>query len=339
MSRPTPFPDYANACRGAALFDISTWGKIEITGPDAAKFLHNMCTNDVVNLAAGSGREAFLTTGQAKIVAHVLIYHLAKGDFWLDAGPDLGEAVTKHLDHFHVAEQFDVADRTPEWFQFHLAGPHAPNVLGRVLGEEPPAFLELQHVTRSLGLAVSAQIRRHDVLGLPGYDLLGPREQAAVVWQSLTTAGASPAGLEAYHTLRIEAGMPLYGVDVDATNLPQEVGRMEQTVSFTKGCYIGQETVARIRTYGHVNRSLVGLKLASDKAVPRGAKVFRDGAEVGYVTSSVRSPRLGTAIALGYVRRGSQEPGTSVTVEAEDSRWTAEVVSLPFGGGGGSGGT
>jgi folate-binding protein YgfZ len=337
MFKQTPVDDYASARQRAVLFDVSDRGKIELTGPDAAKFLHNMCTNDVIKLAAGSGREAFLTTGQAKIVAHVFIYHLGKDDFWLDAGPGMGEAVFTHLDHFHVAEQFEMADRTQEWAQFHLAGPQSPAVLNRALHEEPPALLELEHFVRSIGSTASAQIRRHDLLGLPGYDLLCHREQAAVVCQALVTAGAAPAGMEAYHVLRVEAGMPLYGVDIDASNLPLEVGRMEQTVSFTKGCYIGQETVARIRTYGHVNRTLVGLKLGTDKAVPQGAKLARDGAEVGQVTSSVQSPRLGTAIALGYVRRGSQESGTVLSVEIEGNRWTAEVVSLPFGRGGGSG--
>jgi tRNA-modifying protein YgfZ len=330
--------EYTNAHQRAVLFDVSDRGKLEVSGPDAAKFLHNMCTNDVVNLASGAGREALLTTGQAKIVAHVFIYHAHKGDFWLDAGPGMGEAVYKHLDHFHVAEQFELADRTQEWAQFHLAGPKATEVLGRALGEEPPALLELEHVMRSVGSKISMPIRRHDALGLLGYDLLCPRDQVGVACHALVTAGAAPADMETYHVLRVEAGMPLFGVDIDASNLPQEVGRMEQTVSFTKGCYIGQETVARIRTYGHVNRTLVGLKLGSDKVVAAGAKLVRDGAEVGHVTSSVLSPQLGRAIALAYVRRGSQEPGTALAVEAEGNRWTAEVVSLPFGAGGGSGG-
>src|SRR4029077_577828 len=128
------------------------------------------------------------------------------------------------------------------------------------------------------------------------------KNRAAAVWQALIAGGAQPAGLQAYHTLRIEAGTPVYGLDIDDSNLPQEVGRTERTVSFTKGCYIGQETVARIRTYGHVNRSLVGLRIAGGEAVPRGVQVTRESKEVGTVTSCIVSPRFG-AIALGYVRR------------------------------------
>ena len=113
----------------------------------------------------------------------------------------------------------------------------------------------------------------------------------------------------------MEAGTPVYGRDIDETNLPQEVARVERTISFTKGCYIGQETVARIRTYGHVNRTLVGLQLDGETAVPLGTKLFHADKEVGHITSSAVSPRLGQAIALAYVRRGSQEPGTRLEVE------------------------
>jgi folate-binding protein YgfZ len=130
--------------------------------------------------------------------------------------------------------------------------------------------------------------------------------------------------------LRIEAGTPEYGIDIDESNLPQEVGRMEQAVSFIKGCYIGQETVARIRTYGHVNRLLIGVKLAENREVPSGAGISRDGVEVGRVTSSVVSPAARTGIAMGYVRRGSNEPGTLVEISAGDGSVRGEVCGLPI---------
>src|SRR5207244_7503068 len=121
---------------------------------------------------------------------------------------------------------------------------------------------------------------------------------AAAVWQALLAGGARPAGIEAYNALRIEAGTPVYGLDIDDTNLPQEVARVERTISFTKGCYIGQETVARIRTYGHVNRSLIGLRLSGNAAASPAAKLFRADKEVGHITSSALSPKSGQAIAL-----------------------------------------
>lgn len=328
-----PLAEYRHAIDHAALFDLSHEGKIEVTGKDAAAFLHNLCTNDVRNLAVGAGCEAFLTTGQARIVAHVGIEHGRTPDgrdvYWLDTAPGMAARVVQHLDHYLISEQVELADRTTDFAQYHLAGPEAAAVLGRACGGPPPDLAELHSQSVSFGTA-EGRIGRHDRLGLPGFDIWCGREQAAAVWQALRQGGARPAGLRAYHLLRVEAGMPIYGLDIDDTNLPQEVGRTEQTVSFTKGCYIGQETVARIRTYGHVNRSLVGLRLASDQPVPSGSKLFRAGQEVGQVTSSVTSPRLGTAIALAYVRRGSQEPGTNLEVEATGQRGAAEVVPLPF---------
>ena len=326
-----PASEYRHALRDAALFEVSHRGKLEMTGPDAAGFLHNLCTNDVRTLPPGSGREAFLTTGQAKVVAHVLIYHVsAPESLWLDVAPGMAAKVAQHLEHYHITEQFDLGDRTHASAQFHLAGPAAATVLKRALPGVP--HLEVLQNATALAGAAGCQVRRNEPLGVPGYDVLCPQEHAVTVWQALNDAGAAPAGLETYQVLRVEAGTPEYGLDIDESNLPQEVGRTERAVSFTKGCYIGQETVARIRTYGHVNRSLVGLRLAGQSPATRGARLWHQGKEVGQVTSSVLSLRFG-AIALAYVRRGSNEPGTGLEVEAGESLVKAEVVLLPFSGG------
>ncbi len=321
--------EYHGARRHAALFDVSHHGKTEAKGTDAAAFLHNLCTNEVKNLPAGAGCEAFLTTAQAKIAAFVIIYRMGQNAFTLDAGPGCGEKVFNHLNQYLISEQVELSDRTLDFAQMHLAGPEAGEVLERVLGSRLPELLELQHGTQRLAGA-DCQLRRHEPLGLLGYDLLCEKDHAASVWQTLVAAGARPAGLKAYDMLRIEAGIPIYGPDIDDTNLPQEVGR-ERTISFTKGCYIGQETVARIRTYGHVNRLLIGLKLPWEDYASYRAKLFHADKEVGRITSSVVSPRLGH-IALAYVRRGSHEAGTMLEVETAGGRRSAEVVSLPFTG-------
>jgi glycine cleavage system T protein len=325
--------EYQNARRKAALFDLSHYGKVEVSGADAASFLHNLCTNEVKNLLAGGGCEAFLTTGQAKIVAFVALYRspLAQEPsvFHLDTGPDMAEKVVKHLDRYLISEQVELVDQTRAFAQMHVAGPRARELLEQALANGLPDLAELQHTTQTVA-GGNIQLRRHQPLGLLGYDIVCEKDRAAAVWQALIASGARPAGLEAYNILRIEAGTPIYGLDIDESNLPQEVARVERTVSFTKGCYIGQETVARIRTYGHVNRSLTGLKVA-DGPLSAGAKLFRADKEVGHITSSAVSPSLGQTVALAYVRRGSHEPGTVLDVEAEGGRRAAEVVSLPFG--------
>jgi folate-binding protein YgfZ len=330
--------EYQAACVDGALFDCSHHGKIQLTGPDAASFLHNLSTNDITRLAAGTGCEAFLANAKAKVVAHVLIYRAvaedSSGGLWLDVVPGLTDKVLKHFNHYLISEQVEIVDRSSELAQVHVAGPRARMLLAKGAGELPE-LAEFQHVRRSIGPGASCQIRRHDPLGVPGYDIICPADQAANVWQVLTGAGARPAGRTAQELLRVEAGTPVYGVDMDENNLVMEVGRTRQAISFTKGCYLGQEPVVRSRDLGHVNRSLLGLKIHSEQVVPRGAKLLRDGSDVGQVTSSVVSPRLGTALALAYVRRGSQDPGTKLEVVTGPDSRTAEIVSLPLAGGGG----
>src|SRR5262249_39483021 len=325
--------EYRSAREHAALFDVSHRGKVELTGSDAVAFLNNLCTNDVKGLAVGAGCEAFLATAKAKVVAHVLVYRLLlhgnRPGLWLDVTPGMSEKVLKHLDHYLVSEAVECADRTREFAQLHLCGPEAKAVLARALRDDVPDLGPLQHMMRTFGAGATSHVRRHDPLGLPGYDVVCLRARAETVWQLLTNAGARPAGLEAYEVLRVEAGTPAYGVDIDEERFAFEAGRTKQAICYTKGCYLGQEPIVMARDRGHANRTLLGLKVAEGGAAPRGARVLRDGNEVGQVTSSVVSPRLG-AIALAYIRRGHQEPGTAVEVEADAGQRKAEVAALPF---------
>jgi folate-binding protein YgfZ len=330
MPEPT-HADYDAARSGCVVFDQSQRGKVELAGPDAAVFLHNLCTNDVLDLPLGAGCEAFLTTNKAKLVSHLYAYHVrlhtGRSALWLDVPPGHGETVIKHLDHFLISEQVEMADRTAEFAQMHLAGPAAVAVLERALLDDVPPLEDLQHMERTFGAGDTAHVRRHDLLGLPGFDVVCLRARAENVGQMLVRAGARPAGADAFEALRVEAGTPAWGADMDETTFAPEVGRTAQAVSYAKGCYLGQEPIVMARDRGQVNRTLLGLRLAAVE--PHGAPLWRDGKEVGRVTSSVASPRLGP-IALGYVRRGSQEPGTTLEVGAEGERRPATVTGLPF---------
>jgi folate-binding protein YgfZ len=325
--------EYDGARAGAVVFDRSHQGKLEAAGSDAVAFLHNLCSNDIKNLAPGCGCEAFFCTATGKVVAFAHIYrappHGKRESLWLDLEPGLHSKVLGHLDRYLISEDVTLADRTADIAQLHLAGPRAEAVLASALGVETQLAL-LQHTLARFDDS-SCPVRRHDPLGLPGYDVLCPRTLAAPVWQALLAAGALPAGGQVYETLRIEAGTPRYGVDVDETTFAPEVGRTRQAISYNKGCYLGQEPIVMARDRGQVNRTLLGLKVG-EAPVPAGSKLFRDGKEVGRVTSGVVSPRLGSAIALGYVRRGSQELGTVVEVDVNGERRPAEVAALPFAG-------
>lgn len=330
-----PKAEYAAARSGAGLWDESHRGKVELTGSEAGAFLHNLCTNDVNGLALGAGCEAFLTTNKAKVVALVDVYHLRLYDgrdaLWLDTSPGQSEKVLKHLDHFLISEQVEFADRTREFAQIHLAGPKATSVLQKALVDDVPPLGELHHMVRTFGVDSTCHIRRHDKLGLPGYDIVSLAARAPNVWQLLVRAGSQPSGKDSFETLRVEAGSPAYGVDVDDNTFAPEVGRTSRAISYDKGCYLGQEPIVMARDRGHVNRVLLGVKLAGGP-VPPNSPLFRDGKEVGRVTSSLASPRLGTAVGLAYVRRGNQDPGTVLEVDAGGVRRTAEVSALPFVG-------
>jgi folate-binding protein YgfZ len=329
-----PFAEYRQARSGAALFDVSHRGKLELTGPDAPNFLHNLCTNDVVNLPLGAGCEAFFTSAKAKVIAHALVYHVriaaGRDALWLDIDPGQSTRLIQHLDHFLISEQVEFADRTADFAELHLAGPQARAVLERALGEAIPDLGPLEHMERTFGENATCHIRRHDPLGLPGYDLVCLRQRAAEVWQRLTAAGATPAGLDAYEMLRVEAGTPVYGIDIDENRFVVEVGRSD-AISYTKGCYLGQEPIVMARDRaGHVNRRFRGLRLRDGKPLPAGTKLLApDGKEAGIVTSSLVSPRLG-GIALGYVRRGHEQPGTVLEAEPAGSGRRAVVEELPF---------
>jgi folate-binding protein YgfZ len=326
--------EYRATCSGAGLFDVSQRGKVELSGADAGIFLHNLSTNDITGLPIGAGCEAFLTTAQARVVAPFLVYHVLlegqRGGYWLDVAPGLAEKVIKHLDHFLISEAVDFADRTHEYAQLHLAGPLATQTLATALQQDVPELTECQHMERTFGTTATAHIRRCSALGFAGYDIVCLRNRAGAIWQALVQAGAKPAGLDAHEILRVEAGTPVFGQDITEERLVFDIGRNPQAICFTKGCFLGQEPIVMARDRGHANRKLLGVKLSPGGTVPAGTALLREGKEVGQTTSSVESPRLGQTIALAYLRRGNQEPGTQVEVGTAGSGRTGSVTMLPF---------
>jgi folate-binding protein YgfZ len=325
-----------NAARAAAvLADQSPRGKIEVWGADAARFLHNLTTNDILNLAPGTGCEAFLTTAKAKVIAYLLIYrHAVPGGtgvspveqrFSLDVAPGAADKVIQQLDRYLISEQVEFANHTTAFAHVHVAGPRATDLLKQTLGDSNLPSSALHHKAVHFGSEAKGWLRRHDALGVPGYDLVCPAEQAASIWQRLIQSGARPAGREACEVLRIEAGLPREGADFDENTFAPEVGRIAETICYTKGCYLGQESIVMARDRGQVNRTLAGVRLP-DGPVPHDSRLFDGDKEVGRVTSSVHSPRLGMGLGLAYLRRGHQEPGTKLEVDVAGKRSAAEVV-------------
>jgi tRNA-modifying protein YgfZ len=332
ISRPTLLKEYTAARTGTALFDQSAAAKIELAGPEAAIFLHNLCTQDVKNLAEGGGCEAFLTNAKARVVAHGAVSCLhwqGHPVYWFDTEPGQAERVLQHLNHFLISEQVELADRTSALGLLRLVGPSAAAIMAKACGATVPALEPWRHVTLACDGAAIV-VRYHSILNLPGYDCFCEADQTSHLRERLIAAGAVSAGEPAYELLRVEAGWPVVGIDMDENRFVVEVGRGAQAICYTKGCFLGQEPIVMARDRGQVNRMLLGLLCGAGPVLAAGTKLFQGDAEVGQITSSVESPRLGQAIALAYIRRGSQEPGTKLTIEHVTTGRQAVVCSLPF---------
>lgn len=327
-----PIGEYHRTLERASIFDISHQGKLQLLGKDAPSFLHNLCTNDINGLPLGGGCEAYFCDHRAKVLAHALVYHvLVQGQhaFWLDVTPDTNERVFQHLDKHLISEVVELADLTTTHAQIHLAGPQATAILSKALGYDVPALDEFLHMERTLGRNAIVHVRRHDPLGVAGYDVMCAKEVAATVWQTLNAAGAMPAGTQAFNLLRVEAGTPIFGIDIQEDRFVMEVARALRAVSYNKGCYLGQEPIVMARDRaGFVNRAFLGVQVLDGPALPVGTKLLREQTEVGVVTSSIDSPRMGKPLSLCYLRRGHQDPGTNLL--AVTPTGTQNVAVLPF---------
>ena len=318
--------------RGAMVFDRTTAGKIELAGPEAQVFLGNLCTADVKNLAEGAGYETFLTNAKARVVAHGIVTRVRRQGqttFWFDTEPGQAERVLAHLDHYLISEQVELADRTGDLALLRLVGPSAASVLSAVFGAALPDLVPWQQASRTLD-GHEVVVRRQIALNVPGYDCFCAATQAQELRQRLADAGAAPVEPEVHEVLRVEAGWPVYGIDMDENRFVVEVGRAAQAISYAKGCYLGQEPIVMARDRGQVNRTLLGVLCGAGPALAPGTKLYDGETEVGQTTSSVVSPRLGQTIALAYLRRGHQTPGTVLVVDQPASARKATVCALPF---------
>jgi len=329
---------------GAGLVDLSHRGRLAVRGEDAPRFLHGMVTNEVKGLEVGQGNYAFVLDPKGHILADARVLRLDAESYLIDCEPQLLEVIRKELDDHIIADAVELEDQSEQLACVAVEGPRAAEVIRRVAGVDVPQMKTFEHVyfaDKSLRIVYAS------ASGAEGYMILAAPEKAAEFWrkaQELATEAQRtqrrlnelndlyirPVGFEALEIRRIEAGTPRYGVDMDAKTLPQETGQ-KHAISFTKGCYIGQETVERIHSRGHVNRQLVGLRFREQCEMSRDMMVLVKGHPSGFTTSVAYPPRLGPGlgrtIALAYVRSDNAAPGTRVQVNNQDG----EVVELPFG--------
>jgi folate-binding protein YgfZ len=327
-----PAIEHQAALEGAALYDSSCMGRLRATGKDALDLLNRLSTNQVLRLAPGQGAPTVLTTDRGRILDLVAVVNT--GDYvLLLTSPGLQQAVIQWLDKYTIMEDLTVTDLTPATAMLTVLGPGSRAALDQACGLKLaglPAF----HTVR--GALAGGEVRViHRPLGeLPAYDLLLDSASAAPAWENLEAAGLTPLGLEAWDALRAQQGVPAHGQEMGDDYNPLEAG-LVGAISFTKGCYIGQEVIARLDTYQRVQKRLAMLRLSPGARASQGATLNQGGQGVGFVTSLARLPG-GELLGLGYVRTAAATPGNRLQL-GEDGREWAEVVKLPllFGPGAG----
>lgn len=331
----------------AGVLDLSFRNRICLTGADRVRFLHGQVTNDIKRLKTGEGCYAAITTAKGKMESDLNICVL-QDELLLDFEPGLTEKISQRLEKYIVSDDVQVVDVAPHYGLLSVQGPKAEAVI-KALGifpELPTKPLQSLKVSDSnLGeiyLVKQSRISLNEsgAHGVTrptlGFDLFVPTNSLGAVADKLIAAAKSTGGLacgwDAFEIARIEAGVPRFGADMDETNIPLECGIETRAVSYSKGCYIGQEVINRIHSIGHVNKELRGLRLADDlkNLLVKGDKLFHDGKEVGYVTSATKSPALDGNIALGYVRREANAIGTELILRTASGETKASISELPF---------
>ena len=299
----------------AGFLDRSERGKLLVKGSDAIDYLQAQLTQDLEDLATDDGRYSALLDRKGHLQADMRVLRLGTGDVWIDTEAAALPAVLRHLRTYMIGREVEVEDVTGEWAITSVIGPAAAELAGwGPLGPEHAQRYEERDGIELLAVATDL-----------GIDLITRAEQATAARKQLAAAGIPEVSEAAAEIVRIESGRPRFGREMTETNLPAEAGINERAISFTKGCYIGQETVARLHYRGKPNRHLRGLRL--DGPVADGDPVALDDREIGRVGTAALSPALG-AIALAILRREA-EPGTRVTVGGATG---AEVVEVPFDG-------
>jgi tRNA-modifying protein YgfZ len=323
--------EYTAVRQSAVVVDRSHRTRMSFEGDRRLDTLTGLVTNDVGALQPGAGQYAAALTPRGKIIADLRIF-ARETELLVDVPARASAGWTAMIRKFVNPRATRYVDRTEALADIGVFGPRARIIVGAMTGLHTDALGSLApyaSLTGALGDGSVLVVRAPDI-GLEGYDLLVPSDARTTVWQRALELGALPLGVAAWDIARIEAGRPEWGVDIDESTIPQEANFDElHAISYTKGCYTGQETVARVHFRGHVNRLLRGLTYSGATPIPRGAELFGDADKpVGDIRSSAISPRLG-GVALGMVRR-EVAPDTEIRVRWEGGHATAVVHALPF---------
>jgi len=328
--------EYRRLRSAAVVVDRSHRGRMRFFGEKSGEALTGLVTTDVLGIEAGHGGYGAALSAKGRIIADVrILAGTGGGSYLIDtpakAWPGFLAMVKKYVNP-RVSGYRDDSHAIRD---LGIFGPRSREIVEALTGAGNDALSALEPY-HHLDVVVDGQpvtvLRSPDLGGIEGYELFAPFELFDSLWRRAIDAGASPAGLAAWEVARVEAGRPEWGIDIDDTTIPQEANFDDLgggAISYTKGCYIGQEVVARVHFRGHVNRHLRGLRSGNDDPPPTGAQLIDDGGNhVGDVRSSVVSPRLG-GLAIGMVRR-EVAPGAALKAKWETGERRVEVTALPF---------
>ncbi len=317
--------DYRHIREEAAIGAVAPRHQIAVAGPDRATYLQGLLTNDIPALTPGTGCYSAWLTPQGRMLTDMHV--LESGSMiLLDVPAETTEATRERLEQFIFTEDVQVASLAESLSGVWIHGPKAPAVLEGVMRATGLAAWADYHHTQLEFHGQPVSVARIDQLGVPGFVIYVERAREQDLIGALTDAGARVVSAQAIEAARVEAGYPVFGVDMTDDTIPLEAGIEDRAISLTKGCYVGQEVIIRVlhRGHGRVVRKLVGLRI--EGPVPqRGARLFAADRDVGFVTSAAESPRLGT-IAMGYLHRDFLAAGTKVEAATEGGRVPATVT-------------
>jgi len=317
--------EYWTIKKAVGLADMSHLGRLRITGKDRVSFLNGLLTNDISQLKENEGQRSALLNSKARVLADLHLY--AQPDSLLiDTGESPASHVKEILDRFIITEDVQIQDSSQDLVQLTVQGPRSSQAIKEVLGPEAQDLKQLEQKT----LGPSTIIAR-DRTGQTGYDIILPALEAEPVWHGFLLNGGdlglNPVGSQALEILRLEAGYPKYATDVDENTIILEAG-FKDAINFNKGCYLGQEVVARATHIGRVNKQLVRLEVETKDSVSPRSKLTSDGRDAGFITSAAFSPGLGRVASLGYANREFAKEGTKVNVQSGETSLSAVVTKI-----------
>ncbi len=334
---PTHYGDVAAEYRAVrqavGIADLSHRGKLRVTGEDRVKWLQSIISNDILPLHPGQGRYSSLLTHKGKMLTYFRLYMQTEAVMLEDVG-EIGDTTFQGLRKFLLyGVKAKMENCAESWGLLLISGPKAAHVVQSAFGVDVTDLKPVNFVTAQIG-GHHALVLCTEETGEVDIEVLLPADSLLTAWASVMQAGEKfgirAIGNHAREALRIEAGIPKAGPDLNEAIVPPEANLEGKAFSLSKGCYPGQEVVARMDTYGNVRRKLVGLVLQDSVVPSHGAKLYSGDREVGWISSAVRSPQLSKTIAFGFPLRDFSKPGTELTVEFEGGRHPATIQTLPF---------